>query len=211
MKSPLGTKGKFNNIVIIVLGVIVVSVLIAVLLLRPTWDKLKQLGTEISTEQTQRDEVKSDAENLEKAKEFFSQDKDAVEQVSTAVPVNPDIPSLLTTIESLARANNVFLTSFSPQQTQATNSAKSAATPSTSPATGATSVEISANFRGQYGSLINFFYALESSLRIVDVKTISVSSSQGALEGNIVFRAYYRPVPGANPQASPTPAPGGGQ
>lgn len=203
MKSPLSLSSKYNSIAAIIAGALLVTILIVLLLIQPAWGKLKGLGSEIPAAETKRDQVKADVANLEKAKEFFAKQQEEVDRVNTAVPTQSDVPSILALLESLARTNNVFLTSFVPQQSA---TAAAGGTSPTAPATGATTgqadasgastVEISTNFRGNYSSLINFFYALERSLRIIDVKTLTVNSSAGGLEGTLSFKAYYKPVDG---------------
>lgn len=201
------SRKKYNSIAAIIGGALLASVLIGLLLIRPAWGNLKTLGVEIPTEQAKRDKAKTDVQNLEGAKKFFTDQGEAVETINTVLPVEPSVPDILVILEDLARQNNVFVTSFSPQQIAATGGAAGtgAVAPApgaaTAPATGTTgnasSVEITANYRGQYSSLISFFYSLERSLRIVDVKTLNVSTTTGtAVEGNITFRAYYRPVGG---------------
>lgn len=202
--------GKYNSLAAIILGGLVAVILIGLFLVRPAWSRLSTLGTEIPTEQVKRDQAKLDFENLEKAKKFFSENGRAIEEVNTAVPTQPDVPSILVILESIAKQNNVFLTAFTPQQLGQT-APSTASRDKSGNVSGVDSVEISANFRGQYSSLINFLYSLERSLRIVDVKTISVSSSASVLDGNISFRAYYKTVEGVTPAATTSPSPGGGK
>lgn len=206
-------KNKYNAIAVIGGSGLIVAILIGAVLIRPAWGKLKTVGAEIPVEQQKRDQAEADSKNLEKAKEFFSKEQAAVEQINTAVPVQPSVPNILVILESLAKQNGVFLTSFAPQQIsgQPGGSAQAPASgsaPVEAAPGGVNSIEITAQYRGSYTALINYFYSLERSLRIVDVKTLSVSSSQtgGAIEGNITFRAYYKSV-GA--PAAATPAPGG--
>lgn len=206
MKNPINISSKYNTIILVVLGGLLVVILILVFLMRPAWGTLKQLGNEIPKEQQARDLSQEDVKNLEKAKKFFQDEQQSVETVNTAVPIQPEVPSILVTLEALAKQSGVFLTSFSPQQvgTQTAAVAPTAGSNQLVNPPGVDSIEITANFRGPYNSLINFLYSLEGSLRLVDVKTITVNSSSGTVEGNISFRAYYKQVEGGPKPTVPT-------
>lgn len=210
MKSPFNLKGSYNSIFGLIVGTIIATVLIGYFLIQPSWKGLQTVNAELPTEQAKEAQVKADQESLNKAKDFFQNQRDDAEKVATAVPTQPNIPAILSILESLSRSNNVFLTSFAPQQVPtgaagtgagagAAANRSDAGTPS-----GVNSVEITANYRGEYASLINFFFALENSLRIVDVKSLNVNSNkQAGIEGNITFRAYYKSVT-ATPGAAAT-------
>ena len=221
MNSPFNLSRKYNTIAAIIGGALVVAILISMALIRPAWGKLKQLGTEVPVEQQKRDAAESQLTGLEKAKTYLNDEKEQVDQVNIAVPIEPQVPQILLILEQLAKDNRVRLTTFTPQvATGAVAQSGQAATPTTpsagstggSPsstsATGGQSLEVTANFQGSYGSLINFFYTLERSLRLIDVKSITVSGAQstdgastGNLTGAITFTAYYKTVDGG-PQAA---------
>lgn len=225
MKNPINIPKKYNNMVLTILAGLVAVILIVAFLMRPAWSELQELGTEIPKEEQARDLTVEDIKNLESAKEFFENNAQSVETVNTAVPIEPEVPAILAILEDLAKDSGVFLTSFSPQQFGGQQAASTAAAPGQQAnPPGVESIEITANFRGPYNSLINFLYSLERSLRLVDVKTITVTSSGGALEGNISFKAYYKTVEGGPkpltqsatgasggaPASASTPAPTGG-
>ncbi len=216
MKLEFNLSEKYNQMALIIAGGVVLEIIVVLLLVMPAWRSLQQLGTEIPQAQQQKDQREQDLANLQNAKSFFEENQQSVEEVNTAVPIEPEVPSILVILESLAKQNGVFLTSFSPQQagTQQQAQPTAGAQPSAGQANlqagpaGVDSVEITANFRGPYSSLINFLYSLERSLRLVDVKTLTVSSTSGVLEGNISFRAYYKKVEGGpQPTTGTTPAP----
>lgn len=219
-RKIINVSSKYNTMIIaVVVGVLAVA-LIGLLLIRPAWGDLQRLGTEIPEAQQARDLKQQDYENLQKAEGFFKENPQTVEEVNTAVPVAPEIPSILVMLESLAKQNGVFLTSFSPQQVGTAGQGAGASSGGSSsggksgsggsgqggvagqanPA-GTSSIEVTANFRGPYQSLMNFLYNLERNLRITDVKSLTVTSSAGGLEGNITFKTYYVQVAGG-PQPS---------
>lgn len=215
MKKIFNLSGKYNTMIMVIVGGVVAVLVISLLLIRPAWSRLKQLGQEIPQAQQARDLKRQDYEHLQAAAKFFKENSQTVERVNATVPVAPEVPSILVTLETLAKQNGVFLTSFSPQQLDAKTQAAagksgSAGAGSTSQSVnpaGVESIEITANFSGPYPSLLSFLYNLERSLRIVDVKTITVTSTTGGLEGTITFRAYYVPAEGG-PQPAATAAPG---
>lgn len=198
-------KKQYNTITMIVIGSVVAAVLIGVFLVGPSWNRVKALGAEVPAEELNRDRAKADATNLESAKKFFTEQKAAVDRVNTAVPIQPKVPNSLAILEGLAKQNGVLLTSFSPQLAAAGATAQAGVPESAVIPGGADSLEINAQYSGSYTALVNFLYSLERSLRFVDVKTLSVTTSAtGQLEGALTFRTYYKQVEGG-PVASTAP------
>lgn len=226
MAAPFNLKGKYNAIAAIILGTLLASILLIALLITPAWSKLKKLGNEIPAKQSENESVKLDLSSLEKAKDFFQKYGDTVEKVNTAVPLQPEVPSILLILDSLAKQDGVSLTSFAPQQigTAPTGGTSSAApgAAAAAPTGGAQSVEITAVYSGRSSDLLRYFYDLERSLRVVDVKSLTISTTRSTddpnnpvIEGNITFRAYYKPAEGqaasaGTPAPAVTPAPSGG-
>jgi Tfp pilus assembly protein PilO len=207
-RSIISLSGKYNTIAAIVGVAFVLSILIAIFLVRPAWTKLQDLGRQIPVEQQKRDLAKQDFDNLESAKKFFDEKTDQVESVNTALPIQPEVPSILLLLEGLAIDSGVQLDGFTPQQLGVEGGV---AEQQGQPA-GVDSLEITANFSGRYPQLINFLYSLERSLRLVDVKVINVnalkgSSSDPVITGNISFTAYFKTVEGG-PQPSTAAQPG---
>lgn len=205
----ISLSGRYNTIAAVVGAALLLSILILAFLVRPAWAGLQELGREIPVEQQKRDLAKQDLENLKDAETFFDERGDEVEIVNTALPVEPQVPSILLILEGLAVDSGVQLDGFTPQQIGAQGGV---AEPQDRPA-GADTLEITANFSGRYPQLINFLYSLERSLRIVDVKVINVNAVQGGgsdpvITGNISFTAYYKTVEGG-PQPSATGEGGG--
>lgn len=197
-KPIINLSGKYNTMAAIIGAALLLSVLILMLLVRPAWSKLQELGQEIPVEQQKRDQAKQDLENLESAKSFFDDQTEQVDTINTALPIQPDVPSILLILEGLAVDSGVQLDGFTPQQIA--DQAGVAQQQQSAP-TGVDSLEITANFSGRYPQLITFLYSLERSLRIVDVKAINVNAIEGDSEdsvitGNISFLAYYKTVEG---------------
>ncbi len=223
MASPLTTSGKYNTIAAIVIGGLVLMIAIGLLLIAPSWRSLQKTNASLPDKKAKLAQTEADREALKKAQRFFDTHDSDVARVTTAVPAEPNVPAILVILETLSKAHNVQLTSFSPQQVAGgstpSGGAPSGGAPSTGSAPGgqsagvgspegASTIDITANYKGQYADLIKFFYDLESSLRIVDVKTLSVSSSAAeGISGNISFRAYYKPL--SAPAAPASGAPGG--
>ncbi len=228
MKSPFSVTAKYNRLIILIGAVLLLAILISALLIAPAWSKLKQVGSEIPQIEGKQKQAEANVTNLKKAKEFFDNNQQILDQVNTALPVQPEVPEVLVILDALAKSDGVTLTSFSPQQVggttgttpgaatqQAAGSAGSSASGSL-PA-GVNTLEVTANYSGTYQSLIRFMYDLERNLRIVDVKSISfagesgssapavgTSQSSGAstvLRGTITFRVYYKP---SSTNAAPT-------
>jgi hypothetical protein len=208
--SPSTDNVKRYNIIAfaIILG-LVGTIAISALLIAPAWKKLGKLGTEIATVQGTADAAKATKENMENGKKFLQNSRDIVDRVNVAIPSESKVPAILVMLDDYAKRNGVQLSSFQPAQVLGTATGQSGSTPGASEA-GQSSIEVTADYSGRYSSLINFFYTLENSLRLVDVKGFSISSggttnnaanlssgSGDTLTGKISFRAYYMPVDAA--------------
>lgn len=207
MSSPFNLSKKYNTIAAIIAGGLLATIVISLFLIQPAWNSLKRLGMEVPATQQERDASKAELAGLENAQSYFDNNQDTVEEVNIGVPVDPQVPQILLVLEELAKDNKVRLTSFTPQQ-QATSASAQSGQASTGAANGSTQgqntpavatadqVEVSANFEGSYASLISFFYSLEKSLRIIDVKSITVNGNESAsgqvVRGSITFTAYYK-------------------
>ncbi|MDP9212005.1 MAG: type 4a pilus biogenesis protein PilO [bacterium] len=202
-KQIFNVSSRYNVIAAIVAGGLLGVILIVSLLVVPAWNRLQELGREVPVEQQKRDQAEQDLENLKDAKQFFEEQATDVERVNLALPVRPEVPTLLAILESLAIDSGVYLDGFTPQQLGAAEAAAQAQAEPTADAApgGVDSLEVTANFSGTYSSLLNFLYSLERSLRIVDVKVINVSAVEdtGAITGSISFRTYYKTVEGSAP------------
>ena len=201
-------QNKYNFIAVVVLGGLLASLAIGILLIRPAWSSLREVGREIPEEQVKQQQAELDRDRLKSASEFFAKSGDDVKAVNTAVPTQGQVAQVLVVLERLAQTNGVVLTSFVPQQRPATSSVPGAPAPTTN---ALEPVEITAQYEGEYESLLSFFYNLERSQRVVDVKSFSTATETNSrrLKGNITFTVYYQGVEGINPTATPTPVPGG--
>lgn len=205
MKTPFSLASKYNTLAALLGGLVLGTILINVILIGPAGKSLKETNQKLPEARAQNAQAVADLKALEGIKNFFNDRgrREEVARVSTAVPIQAEVPSILALLESLSKAKNVQLTSFSPQQVSPT--AATAPTPGA-----ANSIEITANYKGEYTNLIAFFFELENSLRIVDVKSLGVQSSRdNAIEGALTFRAYYKPIPGVADTGTVTPTAGG--
>lgn len=213
MKTPFNLAGKYNVLAGIILGGLGLFLALLFLLVLPAQHGLKGINAELPKARAQNVQAKADKEALTKIKDFFNNrdHQGDIDRVSTAVPTQPSVPGILVILESLSKSHGVDLTSFSPQQVASTGGSPPGSPSIPGAAAGATSggpnsIDVTANYSGQYSDLISFFYDLERSLRIVDVKTISVTAGKAnAIEGTISFRAYYKPPEDAAATTGGTP------
>ncbi len=206
---------KYNVIAFAVILGLVGTIVISALLIAPAWKKLNTLGTEIATVQGTADAAKATKENMENGKKFLQNSRDIVDRVNVAIPTDSKVPAILVMLDDYAKRNGVQLSSFQPAQVLGSATGQPGSTPGATDA-GQSSIEVTADYSGRYSSLINFFYTLENSMRLVDVKGFSISStgnstnssttlssgSAESLTGKISFRAYYMPVDAAVTAAS---------
>ncbi|MEX2209899.1 MAG: type 4a pilus biogenesis protein PilO [Patescibacteria group bacterium] len=199
-KQIFNVSSRYNVIAALVAGGLLGVILIVSLLVAPAWNRLQELGREVPVEQQKRDQAEQDLKNLKDAKQFFEEQATDVERVNLALPVRPEVPTILAILESLAVDAGVYLDGFTPQQLGTAEVAAAGAPTEVAPG-GVDSLEVTANFSGTYPALLNFLYSLERSLRIVDVKVINVSAVEdtGAITGSISFRTYYKTVEGSAP------------
>ena len=141
------------------------------------------------------------------AKQEFAADVDALlanynsaesnlNRLSDALPETPEKPQILSTVESLAIANGLVLSSVTLEQSA--NSAPQAVIDPTvnQPTTAPTQQEVrlSLSLAGTHDSVRSFLDALEKNLRLFDVQILTISEADvaGQVDFQVSIETYYQ-------------------
>lgn len=123
---------------------------------------------EYSTLQKQNEQVQSKlqedrriAANLPRFKAEYERMKEQLDQALTELPNEKEIPSLLTTIATLAKENGLDVLLFKPEKER--------------PQGFYAEVPVSLKLLGSYHQVATFFYAVSDLPRIVNIGKVSIS------------------------------------
>lgn len=156
-------------------------------------------------EKAQRDTrqqfVVEQTENIKKIQELINSYNDRVAAqhvVSIAVPVGPDTASLIAQMNTLASQYNLQFSSFTVANTSAAAQNNQSSTRS-----GATeiirrslnSLTFQVRLAGSYASIKSFLSSIENNLRVMDVKTFSMSPvdpTRDSYTADVAITTYYQ-------------------
>lgn len=160
----------------------IVSLTVASLYLWPSYQEIRLL---YNSSVEQKDELKKAEDFLEKLDELMSQReelKDQIKNAKNALPINKDLPELITQVASLVPDNGLILNVLNINEAGSANE-------------NIKTLLVSVTAKGAYESLKSFIKNLENNLRIMNVSLISFKSPPGEenlMEFKIDFKTYYQ-------------------
>lgn len=113
-------------------------------------------------------------DSLKKAQTTLTQLGDIPTQLSVSVPEDKDMPNLITELEAVAAKYKMVLPTISASD----GSDASGATDTSASAASGNSVMISISVPGSFDDIKGFIADLEKDVRFMNIKSISISSSQ---------------------------------
>lgn len=161
-------------------------------LLKPAYDEVNQLRGDLAS----KSEVLEDQKKVvAKVKELLSQTQtleSAKKAVSLVLPNREEYPTLINQLSSLARTDGLTLESINLSKSTfgRTISQSADKTPVVSV------LQASLSVKGPYQSLKNFIQKLETNIRVMDLKKITViPGAEGSGDNfsyNLVVNVYYQ-------------------
>lgn len=171
---------------------------LAILLLFLVWPKYQELsGLKVQQrlKLTQLEEIENYFSNLGQASQKLKVYQEALEKIDTALPQNPEASRLLNFLAKTSANNGLLLVeigSLSSQVAQPKQQpAKEGEIAKEEMILGETSFSL--KLLGDYPSFKNFLSLLEKSARLIEVETISFSSTRAGLfqfDLNLKVRSY---------------------
>lgn len=153
-------------VIIIAIG-LVVSIIVGVVLLWPKYQEFSDLRTQLVQKKTQLENQNKYIQQLEAMEEKLKEKQELADKVNSALPIGPDIPSLLEFLQKASTETGVSLESADWQELS-------------SPQTEQERIKeysLTLNLSGSYFAFKNFLFALERSARIIEVLQTNFSIS----------------------------------
>ena len=158
----------------LLLGILVTTgALFFYLMYQPKMKQLKTLQQKQSELAKQIEESKRIADNLEKYKKDFEQLKKDLDNALTELPNQKEIPTLLTSITSRGKEAGLDFLVFRPRAEQ--------------PKDFYSEVPVDIAVSGSFYNLANFFVAVSTLPRIVNISNVSVADIRN-VNGRMVMR-----------------------
>lgn len=169
--------------IVVILLCLLLDILIVFFLIWPQYRSLvSELGNLRDLEERYRGDVKIAKDLMSLAKKSYETEAE-LQKTVIQLPEGDDIASLMSEVNVLMADSGLELTSISPElPTKLENYYN---------------INITANMKGTYFSLLDFLYKLENMPRIIRVKQIIISSGEsGFPELNITvkFSSYFKPI-----------------
>jgi Tfp pilus assembly protein PilO len=189
-ESTINLKALLRGYALPIICIVLSLVLLFVLTL-PTFNRMKELGTEQETTQERLSSLSEKIDILED----FSQTKPRTQLESyfddfdQAIPSENDVPALLTQVELIAQKSGVAVVALQYGGELASEEEA------------ATSAEVRVTFspKGSFSSLLRLLQEFEKASRVIDVETVKYSAQEGAgysmLQAELVLVSYYTSTP----------------
>ncbi len=182
---------KANSTVFVAVAIAAVIVMFSLISMKFLWEKLSYNSRVITAKSKARDDIETNATNIDKLTEEFSAlDSSATTNSKTilhALPPTYDYPALATFMESLAITSGVTSPGSVGLDMSAT-AVKSAIV--SQPVEIPLSLEVS----GSYDSIVQFIKNTEYSIRPIHISSVEFSGTNEQLKATITATTYYQPA-----------------
>lgn len=123
------------------------------------------------------DLAKEKLDSLELAKVSIDELGDLVDKTLIAVPADSDKPNLLAELEALAAKHQIVLPTIQVSD----------------PATGSNIVGVAFSVNGSFETISQLISSIEKDIRFMNIKSVSLSASAGAMSASFQIETYRRP------------------
>jgi len=155
-----------NRQIIIVISLFLVLIL-GVGLVSPKYQDLKQLSKKIGEKQAELQSKKEYFSNLKETSEELKNYEVQLSKIDSALPPDPGLPALFDFIQKASSQSGLVLKEISPSSTKLSQNFE-----------GLQETESSLSVSGSYSSFKNFLLVLEKTARLIEIESISFSSSE---------------------------------
>ncbi len=186
-----------NNLMIVMLLISLLAVGVSVLVGKSLVTTIVRDTTVVKKESAADKQLSSDKDAAPKLVDAYGQLNDKTKLVADALPTEPDFPSLIVTLENMAKTAGVTLKSVTPAQAGASSvdasaGATAAASTDTSVAPTPQSYKFGISFSGTYASLTKFLTVIETSARPMRVLDMQLAGGGSALSGQFDVETFYQ-------------------
>lgn len=144
---------------------LVISIIVGALLVWPKYQELSNLRTQLEQKRTQLASQNKYIQQIKAADAQLKEKEELVSKVNSALPIGPDIPSLLEFLQEASLQTGVSLEKIDWHEARSLEKER------------IKDYSLNLSFSGSYFALKNFLYALERSARLIDVFQIAFTIS----------------------------------
>jgi Tfp pilus assembly protein PilO len=159
------------------IALLVGAIIIYSSMLLPLFNNVQNLRGEVSGNQSLLQQLTAINENVNKLQGQYQNMGQLQQTISSILPPQDDVPTIINQIQGLASANNIQLSSISFQYLPINYP------PAGSLIKGVGAVAINLQCSGTYQSLISFLNSLSNNIQIFDLSSLSVSAAAAAQPG----------------------------
>lgn len=141
------------------IGILVIAIL-AVFVVKPLALDARASNAQIKAYQEQSELASAKIDKLNELKPKLTEYKTTIDDLKMAMPAAQQIPEVLVMVEAIAKNTGLNISGFDIQ-----------------PSSGGTEVGVNMSATGTYANLAGFTSKLESNVRPIRIKTMSISSS----------------------------------
>ncbi len=179
MNAQIQNTKNSNTMTVVAIILLIVSIAGVFLFLLPQRDRLAELQADLSSNQTELQNLRSEIVRLENLQDSFEGSEVTMNDVLNLIPSNAQEEDVITTIAELTSDNQVSFNSISFGQAEDAE-------------LGINRLTITTNLSGGNRALIRFLEELEETSRKFVVESISVQKLQNLLENmTLTINAYY--------------------
>jgi len=116
------------------------------------------------------------------------------QKISDSLPITPDVPGLIASLEYIAGTSGVSLKSYTPQAVAAAVSTTGTASATPVTVSGPQPVPGSITIQGSYSSIISFLSNTQLSSRPMVLSNLQMQGSGSAITATAALTTYYQPA-----------------
>ena len=165
-----------RQMIIAAVAAVIVTVLFFVFALRPKLAQISETRDEIETAQNLERQLQDQLEQLREAREDRPRTVARLAVANQYVPVEPDLPGFIRTVQSASVAAGIDLLSIAP-----TNPGE------LEDATGVQVINVTLNVVGGFRRVEDFLIRLENLERLVEVRSLSISPGSDDLSDQTIL------------------------
>lgn len=176
---------NFHSRSLIATLMVLLTIILGFFVVKPRWVNYKETRTTVASAQAEADSLKQAQDQVNRYLEEFNQHSADAKLLNTALPLNQaQIENVLSNLSAIAAQNGIALGTLDTDSIPDSLGTQSFSI---------TPVILKLTIKGTFASFRSFMQSLERSLRVMDVTTINVQTSDtGELTFNLEFRTYYQ-------------------
>lgn len=172
---------------LVVIGAVVLVIAGTYAFVLPASQRLQETTAIRKTKQAERDRLQAQVDGLKQLAQSLPQYTREINLLNVAFPPEPQTAEAMIQTQTMAERAGLSVLSLSPSQPKAG------------------SLPVTANVRGSFQALDNFFKELNSNLRPTIIKTMTANSEKDQVSASFTMSYEYNSVGEAAAKPSPVP------